>query len=65
MKLTIIIPTHERISSVVECVAALEHNNAEIIVVDDASQQPVVLPAKSARVIRHVRYRGRCDPDRR
>jgi hypothetical protein len=59
MKLTIIIPTHERISSVVECVAALEHNNAEIIVVDDASQQPVVLPAKSARVIRHVRYRGR------
>lgn len=59
MKLTIIIPTYERISSAVECVAALEHNDAEIIVVDDASRQPGVLPARSARVIRHDRYRGR------
>jgi hypothetical protein len=37
MKLTIIIPTREQISSVVECVAALELNDAEIIVIDDAS----------------------------
>lgn len=59
MKLTIIVPTYERISSVVECVAALEHNDAEIIVVDDASPQPVLLPPDSARIIRHVRHRGR------
>jgi hypothetical protein len=44
-----------RISSVVECVAALEHNDAEIILVDDASPQPFLLPSNSARVIRHVR----------
>lgn len=59
MKPTIIVPTHDRISIVVECVAALEHNEAEIIVVDDASQQPVVLPPNGARVIRHSRHRGR------
>ncbi len=59
MQLTIIIPTYNRNNSVVECVAALEHNHAEIIVVDDCSEQPVVLPAKTARVIRPDRHRGR------
>jgi TolA-binding protein len=59
MQLTIIIPTYNRNNSVVECVAALEHNQAEIIVVDDCSEQPVVLPVKTARVIRPDRHRGR------
>jgi ADP-heptose:LPS heptosyltransferase len=59
MQLTIIIPTYNRHNSVVECVAALEHNKAEIIVVDDCSEQPVVLPVKTARVIRPDRHRGR------
>src|SRR3954453_472333 len=59
MDLTIIIPTSDRNNSVIECVAALDHNAAEIIVIDDASEQPVVLPAKAARVIRHERHRGR------
>ncbi len=59
MNLTIIIPTYNRNSSVVECALALQHNKAEIIVVDDGSQQPVVLPANTARWIRHDRHRGR------
>jgi glycosyltransferase involved in cell wall biosynthesis len=59
MKLTIIIPTCNRNNSVVECVLSLEPNNAEIIVIDDASEQPVVLPANTARVLRLDRHRGR------
>ena len=59
MKLTIIIPTCNRNNSVVESVLSLEHNNAEIIVIDDASEQPVVLPANTARVMRLDRHRGR------
>ena len=59
MDLTIIIPTYDNNSSVVECVLALDHNEAEIIVVDDGSSQPVVVPPKSSRVIRHNRHRGR------
>jgi glycosyltransferase involved in cell wall biosynthesis len=59
MDLTIIIPTYNRNNCVVECALVLEHNEAEIIVIDDGSELPVVLPAKSARVIRHDRHRGR------
>ena len=59
MDLTIIIPTRDRNASVVECVLSLEHNEAEIIVVDDASEQQVGFPLESARIIRHDRYRGR------
>jgi glycosyltransferase involved in cell wall biosynthesis/ADP-heptose:LPS heptosyltransferase len=59
MDLSIIIPSRNRNARVVECVHALEHNQAEIIVVDDASQQRIVLPSDSARVIRHSRRRGR------
>ncbi|PYS51934.1 MAG: hypothetical protein DMG13_17515 [Acidobacteria bacterium] len=59
MKLTIIIPTYDRHSGVVECALALEHNGAEIIIVDDGSEQPVALPSKAARLIRHERHRGR------
>ena len=59
MDLSIIIPTRDRNSNVVECVLALEHNDAEIIVVDDASEQLVGIPSESARVIRHDSQRGR------
>jgi tetratricopeptide (TPR) repeat protein len=59
MDLTIIIPTRDRNSGVVECVLSLEHNEAEIIVVDDASEERVVVPSESAKVIRHDRHRGR------
>src|SRR5262245_29224183 len=59
MDLSIIIPTRDRNSSVVECVLALEHNDAEIVVVDDASEQPVGILSEGARVIRHDRPRGR------
>ena len=59
MNLTIIIPTRDRNNSVVECVLALDHNGAEVVVVDDGSDQPVVLPPNCARVIRHDRHRGR------
>src|SRR5207247_4774489 len=59
MDLTIVIPTRDRNNSVVECVLALEHNEADIIVVDDGSAQPVLLPSDCARVIRHERPRGR------
>jgi glycosyltransferase involved in cell wall biosynthesis len=40
MGLSIIIPTRNRSNCVSECVQALEHNDAEIIVVDDASDDP-------------------------
>ena len=59
MDLTIVIPSFNHNSSIVECVLALEHNGAEIIVVDDGSTQPVALPSNAARVIRHARRRGR------
>jgi glycosyltransferase involved in cell wall biosynthesis len=59
MDLTIIIPTYNRNSSVAECVAALDHNAAEILVIDDGSEQPVAVPGVTARVIRHPRHRGR------
>src|SRR5262249_35941838 len=59
MDLTIIIPTRNRNDSVVECVFALDHNTADIIVVDDGSDTPVALPSETARVIRHQRPRGR------
>src|SRR5688572_30695700 len=57
MDLTIIIPTRDR-NAVVQCVHALEHNEAEIIVVDDASDDPVTLP-EPTRVSRLDRQRGR------
>jgi Glycosyl transferase family 2 len=59
MELTIIIPTYNRNSSVAECVASLDHNGGEILVVDDGSEQLVALPATTARVIRHPRHSGR------
>jgi TolA-binding protein len=59
MDLTIIIPTRNRKGRVYECVHALEHNEADIIVVDDASEKPVAFKSNSARVIRHDRPSGR------
>src|SRR3954470_8669350 len=58
MDLTIIIPTRDRNADVVECVLSLDHNDADIIVIDDASEDPIEVP-HSARVIRHDRRRGR------
>ena len=52
MDLTIIVPTRNRNTSVVECVLALERNEVDIIVVDDASEEPLALLSKRARVIR-------------
>jgi hypothetical protein len=59
MDLTVIIPTRDRNDSVVECVLALDHNNVDIVVVDDGSEQPVAVLSTNARVIRHDRHRGR------
>src|SRR6059036_359013 len=59
MKLSIIVPTRDRNNSVIECVLAVNHNEAEVIVVDDGSAQPVVLPSEHGRVIRHPKHRGR------
>ena len=58
MKISIVIPTYNRNDSVVECVKGLAHKDLEIIVVDDGSPEPVILP-KSVRVIRHEQNRGR------
>jgi GT2 family glycosyltransferase len=58
LDLSIIIPTFNRNQNVAECVLALDHHNAEIIVVDDGSPQPVRLPG-DLRVIRHERNKGR------
>lgn len=58
LDLTIIIPTFNRNQNVAECVLALDHHDAEIIVVDDGSPQPVRLPGH-VRVIRHERNKGR------
>src|SRR5262245_30459138 len=59
MNVTIIIPTYNRHSGVVECALALESTGAEIIIVDDGSDQPVAFPSKTARLLRHDRHRGR------
>jgi glycosyltransferase involved in cell wall biosynthesis/ADP-heptose:LPS heptosyltransferase len=59
MNLTIIIPTRDRNEMVVECVLALDHHEADIVVVDDGSERPVTLPTQTTRVIRHDRQRGR------
>src|ERR1051326_6313626 len=59
MDLTIIIPARDRNDRVVECVLALAHNEADIIVVDDGSREPIALPSNCGRVIRHNRHRGR------
>ena len=59
MDLTIIIPTHDRNAGVVECFLAVDFLEADIVVVDDGSEEPVFLPSKTARVIRHNRHRGR------
>jgi glycosyltransferase involved in cell wall biosynthesis len=58
LELSIIIPTYNRNRNVAECVLALDHHNAEIIVVYDGSPQPVELPP-DVRVIRHERNKGR------
>src|SRR5262245_31871957 len=59
MNLTIIVPTRDRNLTVADCVHAVEHSGAEIIVVDDASDDPIVLRGSRARLIRHERQRGR------
>jgi tetratricopeptide (TPR) repeat protein len=58
MDLSIIIPTHNRNTQLAECLLSLEHNDAEIIVVDDGSPKPVEVP-ENVRLIRHDRNRGR------
>ena len=58
MDLSIIIRTHNRNQKIAECLEALGHNDAEIIVVDDGSTTPVVIPS-AVRGIRHDRNRGR------
>ncbi len=58
LDLTIVVPTYNRNQNVAECVLALDHNDAEIIVVDDGSPQPVRMPG-NVRVIRHERNKGR------
>src|SRR5215831_12975481 len=59
MNLSIVIPTHNRNNLVEECVLSLDHNDAEIIVVDDCSDIPVTLSSQKCRLIRHERHRGR------
>jgi GT2 family glycosyltransferase len=56
--LSIVIPTYNRNENVFECVLALAHNNAEIIVIDDGSPVPVEAMAH-ARVLRHESKKGR------
>jgi GT2 family glycosyltransferase len=58
MDLSIIIPTYNRNQKVAECIEALGHNDAEIIVVDDGSTKPVEVPS-AVRQIRHESNRGR------
>jgi len=58
MDLSIIIPTFNRNTQLDECLLSLEHNDAEIIVVDDGSPKPVEVP-ENVRLIRHDRNRGR------
>jgi len=58
MDLSIIIPTYNRNEKIAECMEALGHNGAEIIVVDDGSTMPVEVPSL-VRLIRHGSNRGR------
>lgn len=58
MDLSIIIPTCNRNQKIGECIQALAHNDAEIIVVDDGSTTPVDVPP-TVRLIRHDSNRGR------
>lgn len=58
MDLSIIIPTYNRNQKIAECLEALGHNDAEIIVVDDGSTTPVAIPS-AVRGIRHDSNRGR------
>jgi GT2 family glycosyltransferase len=58
MDLSIVIPTYNRNHKVRECLEALGHNDAEIIVVDDGSATPVEVPS-SVRCLRHDTNRGR------
>jgi glycosyltransferase involved in cell wall biosynthesis len=61
MNLSIIIPTYNRNQKIGECLQALGHNDAEILVVDDGSDTPVAVPAAGIpfRCIRHESNRGR------
>ncbi len=58
MDVSIIIPTYNQNSSLAECVQSLEHNDAEIIVIDDGSPDPVEV-ASNVRLLRHEIHRGR------
>lgn len=58
MNLSIIIPTYNRNQKIGECVQALGHNDAEILVVDDGSATPVAVPP-AVQCIRHDSNRGR------
>ena len=58
MDLSIIIPTCNRNQKISECIQALGHNDAEIIVVDDGSSTPLEVPP-AVRCIRHESNRGR------
>ena len=58
MELSIIIPTYNRNSQLAECLQSLEHNDAEFIVVDDGSPNPVEA-APRIRILRHESHRGR------
>src|SRR5689334_16883426 len=58
MNLSIVIPTFNRNHTLAQCLHALEHNDAEIIVVDDGSDKPVEAPS-NIRVLRHDENRGR------
>ena len=59
MDLTIIVPTYNRSSErIQQCIQCVNHNDVEIIVVDDCSAKPVEVPP-GVRVIRHDRTRGR------
>jgi glycosyltransferase involved in cell wall biosynthesis len=58
MDLSIIIPTFDQHRQLAECLQSLEHNDAEFIVVDDGSPNPVIVPP-NVRLIRHESHRGR------
>jgi len=58
MDLSIIIPTFNRNSQLAECLQSLEHNDAEFIIVDDGSPNPVQVTS-NVRLLRHESHRGR------
>jgi len=58
MDLSIVIPTYNRSNSLAECLQSLEHNDAEIIVIDDGSQEPIDI-GTNVRLLRHDSHRGR------